>query len=140
MVIAVHCNAAFGTDDAEPRQKYSRFQPHNGRGYALATYSYKPYSDYRGYKYHYVVCPNDDPTRLYLFNPVSRRYYGRLIIRDGEVREYQSLPVAFQSERLSLVRSAPFERQSSLPVIPESTDNVMMIGPPASIVFAVQPF
>ncbi|MEM1224921.1 MAG: hypothetical protein AAGJ40_04460 [Planctomycetota bacterium] len=135
-IIAEHAAA----EDSLPRQHYSEFKTHAGRGYSLATYFYKPYPDYRGYKYHYVVCPSDHPEHLYLYNPIARTYYGRMLVVGTRVTGYQSLPPSARSSTLEEIADGEFQTQTFLPGIPEAADREAMMPPPPEAIEALQPF
>lgn len=122
------------------RQRYTRFETHAGRGYSLATYFYKPYLQYHGYKYHYIVCKTDDPAYLYLFNPYAQTYYGRMRTSGDRVVEYQSLPKASRGPSLASLDENDFRTEASQPPIPESSDGVEMIPPPSKLIEDLLPF
>lgn len=114
-----------------PRQYYGAWQKHSRNNYYHRSYYYKPRDGYSGYKHHYTLYYPSKPDHYYYYNPYKKQYWGRCPSKHEDGKgTYSLLKVEDRKENLDDIDESKFPKPSTLPPIPDSTDDATLDLPP----------
>jgi hypothetical protein len=131
-VVAVLVAAAFVRGDEITRQYYGPWAFYEHRGYHYRSLYYQPKPG-AAYKYHYCISFQANPRYVYFFDPVSRKYWGRLDLQvEGEER-FSLLRAEDQKPLLRDIPEAAFPKAGKMPAIPGAEDGLTIAPFPADL-------
>jgi hypothetical protein len=126
-VVAILAAAAFARGDEMKRQYYGPWAFYEHRGYHYRSLYYQPKPG-AAYKYHYCISFQANPRYVYLFDPVSGKYWGRLDLQaDGEER-FSLLRAEDQKPLVRDIPEAAFPKPGKMPAIP-GADHGLTVAP-----------
>jgi hypothetical protein len=135
MFAAVLCAAPFVAGGVEARaDHYGSRQYYGGwhrySNYYYRSYYYKPYSDYYGYKHHYVIYYPTRPQYYYYYNPYKHYYWGRCPTYTDGTQAYSLLPEEHRKGDIDEIQETAFPQPGNMPKIPDAKDNAQVDLPP----------
>ncbi len=130
IVAAIFCWAAplASAQQAEPRQFYTAWQevPGSNGSMYVAKYHYKTQPNQVGYNMQYIVYRTKNPGEIYYFNS-DNQYWCAAPTDSAQAGTWHEFDVAQRSPTLNGLRVKL--NFSTVPKIPDSSDNVAMLTP-----------
>jgi hypothetical protein len=126
LVILLGMTALPGQNKGD-RQYYSPWRKHADKPYYYRWYYFKVSPTDEDYQYHYGIYYPSRGTRVYLYNPHAKMFWGYY---DMKAKGYALLPPAKRRQRLDDIPAEAFPEPGKMPPIPDAKDDTEMLRPP----------